>query len=60
MIMGHVGDTAFLPEPKKTYHLVTWVIRPGKKKSLHSEHSAVLPLTPHTISIGKLVRKKNV
>ena len=37
MIMGHVGDTVFLL---------------GQKKSIspHSEHSAVLPLTLHTIS----------
>ena len=54
MIMGHVGDTTFLPGQKKIYYQVTWVIRLfslGKKPiSPHSEHSAVFPLTPHTIS----------
>ena len=53
MIMGHVGDTAFLPGGKK-HHQVTWAIRifcPGENTiSSHSEHSAVLRLTLHTVS----------
>ena len=46
MIMGHVDDTAFLPGQKKNI-------------SPHSEHSAVLPLTPHTISNMQTCQKDN-
>ena len=54
MIIDQVDDTAFLHWQKKYISQVTWVIRlfcPGKKPiSPHSDHSAVLPLTPYTIS----------
>ena len=46
MIMGHVGDTAFLQHGKK------------KNISPHSEHSAVLPLIPHTISNRQTCQKE--
>ena len=44
MIMGHVGDMAFLTPAKIPYHQVTWVIQlfcMGRKPiSPHSEHLA--------------------
>ena len=63
MIMGHVDDTAFLPGQKThiTMHVgdiyiyiyffffFFW-LRQKKPTSPHSEHLAVLPLTPDTIS----------
>ena len=54
MIVGQVGGKAFFAWAKNPYHGVTWVIQlfcMGKKPiSPHSEHSVVLPFTPHTIS----------
>ena len=58
MVMGHVGDKAFLPGQKKTYHQVTWVILlfclSKKPISPHLEHSAVLPLTVLLYSVNTL------
>ena len=42
---GQVGDSAFLPGGKKPV-------------SPHSEYSAVLPLTPHTISNRQTCQKE--
>ena len=44
MIMGHMVDTAFLLGQKPI--------------SPHSEHSVVLPLTPHTISNRQTCQKE--
>ena len=63
MIMGHVGDTAFWPGQKT--HITrsrAWVIRlfctDKKLISPHSEHSAVLPLTKHTVSNRQTCQKE--
>ena len=62
MIMGHMGDTASLPRQKNLYHQVMSMVQlfcPGKKPILpHSEQSAVLLLTPHTISNRQTFQKE--
>ena len=58
VIMGHLDDTAFLPGQKThitmhvgdIYFFFFFFARAEKPTSPHSEHSAVLPLTPDTIS----------
>ena len=63
MIMGHVGDTAFFCPGKKPIspgHVQKKKKKKKKKKNIspHSEHSAVLPLTPHTISNRQTCQKE--
>ena len=61
VIMVHVGDTAFFPgqKPISPGHVGDTAILPGQKTiSPHSEHSAVLPLTPHTIPNRKTCQKE--
>ena len=56
VIMGHVGDMAFLPGQK--IH-ITWSHCLCKKPiSPHLENSVVLPLTPHTISNRQTCQKE--
>ena len=65
MMMGHVDDTAFSPgqKPISPGHVgdTAFFARAKKKQkkniSPHSEHSAVLPLTPHTISNRQTCQK---
>ena len=63
MIIGHVSDTTFSARAKNLYQQVTCVIQlflPGQKTNIspHSEHSVVLPLTPHTISNRQICQKE--
>ena len=64
MIMGHMGDTAFFAHAKNPYHQVTWVIQLFclRKKPIlpYLEQSAVLPLTPHTISNRQTCQKEKI
>ena len=63
--MSYVGDTAFLPVPKKktkqkkTGHVGDTAFLQGQNPiSPHSEHLAVLPLSPHSISNRQTCQKE--
>ena len=60
--MGHVGDRPFLcKKPISPGHVGDTVFLPGQKPlSPHSEHSAVLPLTPHRISNRQTCQKEKM
>ena len=61
MIMGHVDDTAFCPgkKPVSPGHLGDMAFLPCAKNPYHhTEHSAVLPLTRHTISNRQTCQKE--
>ena len=61
MIMGHVGNTAFLPRQKPILpgHVGDTAFLHGQKLiSSHSEHLAVLPLTLYMISNRQTCRKE--
>ena len=51
MIMGHVGDTASLPGQKTHITKSRWCYGFFSTGKLHSEHSAVFPLTVMLYSV---------